>query len=554
MKKSNETKSALRYVITAIVAIILILVILLLFRSFKYTPSSTKNLKGNIKKYATKLEKHGDDLIDELTENINERGTILESVKENQLLNHRETLAKINSAEAAVEGKINDSEKNLSKEIKDAKDEVNKNVIDSKDEINKNINDSKEEIKENTNAAKEEIIENTNAAKEEINENVSEKAEDINDNVDHTRRQLREMITTSNMINAFNFMLTNNNIISARDAIQRDISNLSGQVASAKEEIKGNTNAAKAAIQSDISNLSDQVTNAERNINNNIDSARRSINTTITIENILTNLNINRVSGKIDTLSQTMTRRFNQVDKEIIDLSSDLASNTQNLSELISTNAGLISESLDDISGNVDEILEGVEEINDTKLGTFTDGSTVYSKLFNLGNMVYKLNQKADTANTDIQIIKENLGTYSDTRDSQTLFGLNKLTLEKVQNVGNMVHTNFTNINTANTNITLLSTVVGTQEDTSAANTLFGKTTLLVEKVTGIEGTLTTIEGKIDTANSKLDSLTTAVGNSVNPITNNVIEQAIANSGNGNANAKITNAINWLIRNGYARD
>ena len=284
-----------------------------------------------------------------------------------------------------------------------------------------------------------------------------------------------------------------------------------------KKDIKDSTESINKNVDEAEKELTKEINVAKDSINENIDNSRNSINSNINTTRNSINSNINTTRNSISTL---MTRRFDTVDDTLTQLSNDLESNKNTIISAVGTKASeletnltIVAESIQTnlakvavniqtnlanlierksvtLTNKVDGIQILIDAINTNKIGTNAD--TTNNTLFgiakvalskvndiqtdlstlmtNVSNNLSTLSSDVSSIKVDVSSLSSKIGGYSDATTETTLFGRTNLIFEKVSNVGNMVNTLITEQRTANTNITTKLESILAQNDLAQIN------------------------------------------------------------------------------------
>ena len=321
---------------------------------------------------------------------------------------------------------------------------------------------------------------------------------------------------------------------------------LAKAIKDSEESVNKNVDEAEKAI-------NDNVDEAEAAINDNVDYTRHSINTNIMMTAYMTNYSIANARSSIEqaisssesSIKNRIKKAEDEIKGKVNGIEGSLGAKINGVKQEVIHTGQTLSTKLNDIETAQTTRFNDV----DSKLETLETGETDLSTL---------VSTKASEIQTTLSTISgkvDDVSTQITTAESAAETAMGNVTTS-INDLTTAVAGNTTAIETVNGSVTALSTVLGTATDATDATTLFGKTNLVISKLEGLETTLGDINTGVTNANTKLDALQTAVAGiqTVKPITDSVITQAYNNSGYGNTQTRITNAINWLISNGYARN
>ena len=347
-------------------------------------------------------------------------------------------------------------------------------IVSAENEIKKDIKDSTESINKNVDEAEKELTKEINVAKDSINENIDNSRNSINSNINTTRNSINSNInTTRNSINS--------NINASRNSINSNIN-------TTRNSINSNINASRNSINSNINTT-------RSSINSNINTTRNSISTLMTrrfdtVDDTLTQLSNDLESNK-NTIISAVGTKASELETNLTIVAESIQTNLANVAVNIQTNlANLIERKSVTLTNKVDGIQILIDAINTNKIGTNAD--TTNNTLFgiakvalskvndiqtdlstlmtNVSNNLSTLSSDVSSIKVDVSSLSSKIGGYSDATTETTLFGRTNLIFEKVSNVGNMVNTLITEQRTANTNITTKLESILAQNDLAQIN------------------------------------------------------------------------------------
>ena len=306
------------------------------------------------------------------------------------------------------------------------------------------------------------------SAENEIKKDIKDSTESINKNVDEAEKELTKEINV------------------AKDSINENIDN-------SRNSINSNVNTTRNSINSNI--------NTTRNsINSNINTTRNSINSNINATRNSINSNINTTRNSISNL---MTRRFDTVDDTLTQLSNDLESNKNTIISAVGTKASELETNLTIVAESIQTNLANVAVNIQTNLANLIERKSV-----TLTNKVDGIQILIDAINTN------KIGTNADTTNN-TLFGIAKAALSKVNdiqtdlstlmtNVSNNLSTLSSDVSSIKVDVSSLSSKIGGYSDATTETTLFGRTNLIFEKVSNVGNMVNTLITEQRTANTNI--------------------------------------------------
>ena len=205
-----------------------------------------------------------------------------------------------------------------------------------------------------------------------------------------------------------------------------------------------------------------------------------------------------------------MTRRFDTVDDTLTQLSNDLESNKNTIISAVGTKASELETNLTIVAESIQTNLANVAVNIQTNLANLIERKSV-----TLTNKVDGIQILIDAINTN------KIGTNADTTNN-TLFGIAKAALSKVNdiqtdlstlmtNVSNNLSTLSSDVSSIKVDVSSLSSKIGGYSDATTETTLFGRTNLIFEKVSNVGNMVNTLITEQRTANTnittKLDSI-----------------------------------------------
>ena len=231
------------------------------------------------------------------------------------------------------------------------------------------------------------------------------------------------------------------------------------------------------------------VNNSRNSINSNINTTRNSINS---------NINTTR-----NSISNLMTRRFDTVDDTLTQLSNDLESNKNTIISAVGTKASELETNLTIVAESIQTNLANVAVNIQTNLANLIERKSV-----TLTNKVDGIQILIDAINTN------KIGTNADTTNN-TLFGIAKVALSKVNdiqtdlstlmtNVSNNLSTLSSDVSSIKVDVSSLSSKIGGYSDATTETTLFGRTNLIFEKVSNVGNMVNTLITEQRTANTNI--------------------------------------------------
>ena len=288
------------------------------------------------------------------------------------------------------------------------------------------------------------------------------------------------------------FYSTYSKIVSAENEIKKDIKDstesINKNVDEAEKELTKEINVAKDSINENIDN-------SRNSINSNINTTRNSISTLMTrrfdtVDDTLTQLSNDLESNK-NTIISAVGTKASELETNLTIVAESIQTNLANVAVNIQTNlANLIERKSVTLTNKVDGIQILIDAINTNKIGTNAD--TTNNTLFgiakvalskvndiqtdlstlmtNVSNNLSTLSSDVSSIKVDVSSLSSKIGGYSDATTETTLFGRTNLIFEKVSNVGNMVNTLITEQRTANTNITTKLESILAQNDLAQIN------------------------------------------------------------------------------------
>ena len=304
------------------------------------------------------------------------------------------------------------------------------------------------------------------------------------------------------------FYSTYSKIVSAENEIKKDIKDstesINKNVDEAEKELTKEINVAKDSINENIDNsrnsINSNINTTRNSINSNINTTRNSINSNINASRNSINSNINTTRNSISNL---MTRRFDTVDDTLTQLSNDLESNKNTIISAVGTKASELETNLTIVAESIQTNLANVAVNIQTNLANLIERKSV-----TLTNKVDGIQILIDAINTN------KIGTNADTTNN-TLFGIAKVALSKVNdiqtdlstlmtNVSNNLSTLSSDVSSIKVDVSSLSSKIGGYSDATTETTLFGRTNLIFEKVSNVGNMVNTLITEQRTANTNI--------------------------------------------------